>query len=267
MAGRLILPPVNPSLDANGEVAAGSTLTFWINGTTTLQAVYSDAGLGTPLDNPLECDAAGRFPQVWAEDGDAYSVKWTVPGETPIVYDDITTNAFQGGDPIPFPDDIATDYIDEVTTDHGVAIKGCANNSSANAGYIGEYQTALPSGSLALTSGATRNLNSISLGKGDWDVSAHMVFAPAAGTTPSILIGGISLVSATMPASSSSAINSNREDAILDGAAGAGRFHSVHPGPHRISLNATTTIYAVMNATFTTSTAEAYATITARRAR
>jgi hypothetical protein len=89
MAGRIILGIANPSLDANGVVATGSTLTFWANKTTTLQAIYSAADLLTPLANPLTCDAAGRFPEIWGLDFSTYSVKWTVPGETPIVYDDI----------------------------------------------------------------------------------------------------------------------------------------------------------------------------------
>lgn len=89
MAGRLIIPPTNPSLDANGLVAAGSTLTFYQNGTTTLVSIYTAPDMATPLANPLTCDAAGRFPQVWADDTVLYSVKWTVPGASPVTYDNI----------------------------------------------------------------------------------------------------------------------------------------------------------------------------------
>ena len=267
MAGRILLGISNPSLDADGVVAAGTTLTFYLVNTLTLASIYANSGLSTPLANPLTCDAAGRFPQIWAEDDDIFDVKWSVPGASPITYEDITTTSFQGNDPIPFANGIEADTVDEITADHGVAIKGCANNSSANAGDVGEYKTAIPSGSVALTTGVTANLNSLSLGKGDWLVWAPMVLAPAAATTPTVLIGGISTASATMPATSSSAINSNRSEAILPGSTGAGRFHSVHPGPHRISLNATTTIYAVMNAVFGASTAEAYASIIALRVR
>lgn len=90
MAGRIILGIANPALDANGNVDSGATLTFYQNGTTTPQSIYDAEDLLTPLTNPLACDAAGRFPAIWAESDAVYSVKWTPTGETPITYDDIT---------------------------------------------------------------------------------------------------------------------------------------------------------------------------------
>lgn len=89
MAGRIILGIFNPALDANGAVAAGATLTFYQNLTTTFQAIYSAADLLTPLANPLTCDAAGRFPQIWAPASSTYSVKVSIPGEAPVTYDNI----------------------------------------------------------------------------------------------------------------------------------------------------------------------------------
>lgn len=90
MAGRILLDIANPSLDANGKVDAGATLTFYENGTTTLQSVYTDATLATPLANPLPCDAAGRFVPVWAANGLAYSVAWSPTGAAQITFDNIT---------------------------------------------------------------------------------------------------------------------------------------------------------------------------------
>lgn len=99
MAGRLILDLPNPALTAAGKVDATATLTYYQNGTTTLQSIFADAGLETPLANPLSCNSAGRFPVVWADDAAIYSVKWTPTGATPITFDDIvpvgnTTNTF-----------------------------------------------------------------------------------------------------------------------------------------------------------------------------
>lgn len=93
MAGRIILGIFNPALDSNGDVAAGTTLTFYENLTTTLQSIYDDPDLLTPLDNPLECDAAGRFPEIWGPNGSVYSVKVEVPGESAITYDNIALTA------------------------------------------------------------------------------------------------------------------------------------------------------------------------------
>jgi hypothetical protein len=87
MAGRIILGIANPALNANGVVDTGATETFYQNLTTTLQTIYADHALLTPLPNPLPCDAAGRFPMVWAADLTLFSVKWTPTGASPITYD------------------------------------------------------------------------------------------------------------------------------------------------------------------------------------
>lgn len=97
MAGRLILDLPNPSLTATGKVDSGATLTYYLNGTTTLQGIFADAGLLTPLNQNggtgITCDAAGRFPIVWAPDNTSYSVKWQPTGVAPITFDDITPTA------------------------------------------------------------------------------------------------------------------------------------------------------------------------------
>lgn len=99
MAGRIILGIANPALDANGAVDSGATLTFYENGTTTLQSVYSDSSLATALENPLSPDASGRFPQIWASSNAVYSVKWSPSGASAITYDGITAQGFtpEGG--------------------------------------------------------------------------------------------------------------------------------------------------------------------------
>lgn len=88
-AGRIIIGCCNPTFTANGQIDAGATLTFYENGTTTPQSIFSDAGLGTPLDNPLPCDAAGLFVTVYADVTADYSVKWTRTGSTPITFNDV----------------------------------------------------------------------------------------------------------------------------------------------------------------------------------
>lgn len=79
MAGRIILDGFNPAFDSDGNIDDGCTVTFYENGTTTLQTIYAEADLQTPLANPLSPDAAGRFDDVWAPDDYAYSLKveWT----------------------------------------------------------------------------------------------------------------------------------------------------------------------------------------------
>lgn len=59
MASEWFSPPA-PALDSNGSPFSGATWTFYISGTTTPQAVYSDADLNTSLGNVVPADAAGR---------------------------------------------------------------------------------------------------------------------------------------------------------------------------------------------------------------
>jgi hypothetical protein len=89
MSGRIILDIANPALDSSGAIDTGSTLTFYQNGTVTPQAVYTDPTLATALSNPLSCDSAGRFPEVWAPSGSVYSVKWSFTSDPPITLDNI----------------------------------------------------------------------------------------------------------------------------------------------------------------------------------
>lgn len=52
-----------------GVPAAGCRLQTFEAGTTTPQTVYQDSGLTIAYPNPVECDAVGRLPQMFAEDG------------------------------------------------------------------------------------------------------------------------------------------------------------------------------------------------------
>lgn len=66
--------PFRPALDANGIVVPGASLTFYLSGTNTLQAVYADAGLTTPLANPLTANAAGKWPAIYIDRSLTYRV-------------------------------------------------------------------------------------------------------------------------------------------------------------------------------------------------
>ena len=60
------------ALDANGDIIPGAKLFTYKAGTTTAQAVYSDAAQSTAHANPVVADAAGRFAAMWPKDGLSY---------------------------------------------------------------------------------------------------------------------------------------------------------------------------------------------------
>lgn len=72
MAAKLWYLPWRPALDANGLTISGATLTFYATGTTTLQNVYADSGLVTPLTNPVTANAAGVWPAIYLNDALTY---------------------------------------------------------------------------------------------------------------------------------------------------------------------------------------------------
>jgi len=263
MASRILLSQVNPSLDANGEVAPGSTLRFYENNTTNDQAVYATAALGggASLTNPLTCDAAGRFPEIWVPDGVAYSVKWEVPGESPQTFNDIYGSGQSGTSR-------SANRIDPITTGVGVALKGVTNASSATAGDVGELleATLLVGSAVNLTTNTITDIVSLALTPGDWDVEGLVSFSPSAGTNVSKFISALNTASATLPLSGTTA----RRELTYDSAGivpnGAGTIDQA-PGPIRVNVSSNTTVYLVARATFTVSSCGAYGHIRARRVR
>ncbi len=142
----------------------------------------------------------------------------------------------------------------------GIPVQGTNTNNSAAAGYVGEYieSEVLTGSAVALTSGVTANITSISLTAGDWDVHGLVAFNVAVST--SAVWGGINTVSATLPVSP----GKGAYFALNDSAAVTGQ--SVPVGMRRLSLNATTTVYLVARANHGGSTL-GYGFIGARRAR
>jgi hypothetical protein len=145
----------------------------------------------------------------------------------------------------------------------GIPVQGTNTNDSAPAGYVGEYVSSvvLAGSAVSLTTATAADITSISLTAGDWDVSGAIFQQPAGATVVTLIIGWISTTSATIP----TAPNSGGEALWAGNVTGNG--NSTHPGPMRLSLSATTTVYLSTYVTFTTSTNSAYGIIRARRVR
>lgn len=74
MASQQFFLPFRPAIDANGLTVPGAQLHFYATGTTTPQAIYSDSAMTTPLTNPVEANAAGRWPVIYMNDALTYAV-------------------------------------------------------------------------------------------------------------------------------------------------------------------------------------------------
>lgn len=145
-----------------------------------------------------------------------------------------------------------------------VVITGVATNSAAAAGVVGEtIDGTLASGSAtSLVTGTAKTVISISLTAGDWEVSAVAYFISAVSTSYSSLLTSISATNNTLD------LTPGRFTAFSTPAQVPGNVTFSLNGPiSRISLASTTTIYLVVQASFTVSTMTAYGFIHGRRMR
>lgn len=104
-----------------------------------------------------------------------------------------------------------------------------------------------------------KNVTSISLTPGEWDVFGSVINVPAGATVTTFWEAGISIVSNTLPALELMAFNSLQLP--------AGQSYGAAVPSIRVSLSATTTIYLVALMSFTTSTMSVAGVLTARRVR
>jgi hypothetical protein len=65
--------PRSVLLNADGNPIPGGKVSFFDAGTTTPRAVYSDAGLTTPISQPVTADSAGLLPLIYMATG-AYKI-------------------------------------------------------------------------------------------------------------------------------------------------------------------------------------------------
>lgn len=73
--------PIAYSLGSSGTLT-GTQLRFYDPGTTTPKTVYSDKDLSAAISQPIACDSAGRFPDIYLSG--VYKVRWETTAGTEI---------------------------------------------------------------------------------------------------------------------------------------------------------------------------------------
>ena len=141
----------------------------------------------------------------------------------------------------------------------GAGIQGTTTNNNAAPGQVGEYQTGSFSGG-ALATGTPASTANVPLTAGDWDVWGAAVITPSAGAQ-AIEVG----VSTTNNAFSG-ALDAGG-NTLLQAAFLAGGAQRLNTAAARISIAATTTVYLIAQANFTTGTCSVGGFISARRVR
>lgn len=160
---------------------------------------------------------------------------------------------------------LATPTATSLTFSSTSGIIGTTTNNSAAAGSVGEVisSTILIASGVALTSGATSNITSISLTAGHWEVCGQVWLVPNTGTVVTRYIGAIGQTSAT-PATDND-ISQSYFDESVSFPASAQQVRQLTPCV--IKLASTTTVYLMCYSVFSISTCKASGWIKAMRIR
>ena len=146
-----------------------------------------------------------------------------------------------------------------LTPSQTAGIVGATTNNNAAAGAVGEHVSADQMANVALVNNTNKNITSISLTAGDWDVEGNAYFAFSVGGT--LAAAAISAVSASLPTTTLLGTTQlQNTTATLVGP-------SLATGAARMSLAATTNVYLVGIATFSSGACNAQGSIRARRVR
>lgn len=183
-----------------------------------------------------------------------------------------TATSFDGSANIVIPSTISAGASIESPVFSGTAtgaltskvIQGITDGSSAASGFMGQIvsSTVAVGSAVALTTGVTANVTSISLPAGEWYVNGQVDYRAAATTSITILTQGISQTSAALGGQDT--FTRNVSAAFVPTAA---NDVGIAIRGQRILLSSTTTIFLVANAVFTVASLSAYGTIEARRVR
>jgi len=143
-------------------------------------------------------------------------------------------------------------------------IIGTTTNNDAAAGSVGEFVSSViaAASAVSVTSTTIKDITSISLTAGDWNVWGNVVFLFATATNYTALISWVSSTSVTQPDASLITDFSNSGNAPGNGSA-----ISCNTLMRRFSLSGTTTIYVSSQQVFTGGTMTACGGIYARRIR
>lgn len=143
-------------------------------------------------------------------------------------------------------------------------LPGTTTNDNAASGNIGEIISSnIASGAaVSVSNNTAKDITSISLTAGDWDVWGNIAIQAASTTTVTAIIGWMSGVSATNPGAPN-----NGAFAQLVLPFTASQLQVISAGSFRVSVNTTTSVFLSTFVSFSISTCTAYGYIAARRRR
>jgi hypothetical protein len=163
----------------------------------------------------------------------------------------------------------AINTVPSITFSSTTGIVGTTTNDDAAAGSVGEVISSFVAvgSAVSLSSGTSKDITSISLTAGDWNVWGAVGTNPAGTTTTSIVNCGINTTSNTLATFPGSIGSAGAGRSYSSAALPAGGIAIADIPPTVLKLSGTTTVYLVANVTFAVSTCSGYGFIAARRMR
>lgn len=150
----------------------------------------------------------------------------------------------------------------QLVSDSGV-IAGTSTNDSAAAGSVGEYKESVATSTAAASTTVWKDLASISLTAGDWDVSALASVTPNSGSLANAFIG----IGTVTGNDATGVVTGDTRAEISCSFTGASLWQSASIPPKRVSLAGSATYYLKIYAAFGGATPNFVGRISARRVR
>lgn len=252
--GLLVLDPEQGNIEMFLGYLAGTSRT-----THTIEAISSANGqsrLTVAREDTIE-DSGNASIYAINANGDAYET--ANPGAVGVMVDILSGRIVA---------DNTAYYANDATIRLGPGVGGTTTQALVGIGTVrrpGEVKSAaVASGSaVALTTGVTANVTSLSLEPGVWLVDAQASFSPAGTTSITNLIVGVNTASATIPAPDTIGACRNQQS-------GAAYVPGVNnqvlgAGSAIITVTTTTTVYLVVQGAFTIAALSAFGKIQAQR--
>lgn len=147
----------------------------------------------------------------------------------------------------------------KLTRAAGISVSGTNTNDSAASGYVGEISSASATTG-TLTTATNTNVTSITLGAGDWDITAG--YSASGSTSPSVTDIWVSINTVTATNVNTAGQSFRFRGATLTDPVAAGTL-----GPLRASLTGSTTYYLNCSVSYTGGTFAVSGILRARRVR
>lgn len=176
MSAQLFYSPQNVLFTSRGLPAGAASVYFFYTGTTSKAPIYSDAGLTTPLTNPVPADGLGKLPNIYMDSATIYRVRAVDSNGVPM-----------GLDTDPYIPGTTGDAAASAAAASAVAAKTSETNAAASAADAEDSASASANSAtaaalVAIAAGTYPNAAATNVPRGLTQASVGAITAGSGGT-------------------------------------------------------------------------------------